>query len=197
MLRTGLTFDPVEHKYFLDGLPIPGVTEIIEQQLCPVYEKDSDIMKRAAAFGTAVHSACEFYDKRTLDHASLAPAIIPYLNGWIKFRAERPGEIICNESLVCSYKYRYGGKLDRIIDFGKGPELVDLKTSTAFSSAVGPQTAAYAQAAEEHLGIKCKRRLCIKLHENGYGLGLLTDRNDLSIFISALSCKNWRGKHGK
>lgn len=192
-----LTFDPTLHKYYLDGAEIPGVTSVIEQQLCPIYQKDSDLMKRAAAFGTAVHLACEYYDKGTLDMDTLDSALLPHLNGWIKFRSEHPGKILFNETKICSYKYRFGGTLDRVIDFGKGPELTDIKTSTTISPAVGPQTASYAMAAKECLGITIKKRLCIQLTEDGYKIKTLTDPSDQQSFIAALSCYNWRIKHGK
>ena len=192
-----LTFDEATHSYFLDGLLIPGVTSVIGSILSPVYNKDSDLMQRAAAFGKAVHRACELDDRGTLDMETIDPALLPYLEGWRKFRREHPAELLYNEARACSYKFRFGATIDRIMDFGNGPELPDIKTSTTIGPEVGIQTAAYAIAAQEYLGIKIKKRLCVQLTENDYRLYPLTDPSDRQIFIAALSCYNWKEKNKK
>ena len=192
-----LTFDEATHSYFLDGRPVPGVTSVIREILAPLFRVDSDLMRRAAEFGTAVHRACELDDKRTLDMATLDPALVPWLEGWRAFTREHDGSFIHSETKICSYKFRFAGTLDRIVHTFRGPVLLDIKTSTTIGPEVGVQTAAYAMAAQEYLGIKIKSRLCVQLTEGGYKLHKLTDPSDQQTFIAALSCWNWRKKHGK
>lgn len=190
-----LTFDEASHSYALDGRPVPGVTSVIGSILSPVYNKANDLMRRAAAFGSAVHRACELDDRGTLDMETLDPALLPYLEGWRKFSQDNGGEILHSETKICSYKFRFAGTLDRVLF--DGPTLLDIKTSTTIGPEVGVQTAAYAIAAQESLGIKIKRRLCVQLTPYGYKLYQLTDPSDQQIFIAALSCYNWKEKHGK
>jgi hypothetical protein len=194
-----LTFDEATHSYALDGRPVPGVTSVIREILAPLFRVDSDLMRRAAEFGKAVHRACELDDKKTLDMETLDPALVPWLEGWRKFRAEHPETMWHSETKICSYKFRFAGTLDRIsINPGSDqPTLLDIKTSTTIGPEVGIQTAAYKMAAEEYLGIKIKSRLCVQLTEGGYRLHKLNDPADQQTFIAALSCWNWRKKNGK
>jgi hypothetical protein len=195
--RPVLTYDDAAHAYYLDGQRIPGVTGIIRQQLSPLHNGQSDLMQRAANFGKAVHLATELWDKGTLDMATLDPELVPYLEGWRQFRTEHPGEILANEQPICSYKYRFGGTMDRIICAPVGPCLYDIKTGTTLDAGTGPQTAGYSLAAWEYLGIKIKNRWCIQLTADGYKLHQLKDPADLPAFLSALNCFNWRNAHGK
>jgi len=197
MTRPELTYDPDSHSYFLGGQPIPGVTSVIRQQLAPLPPVNPELMQRAALFGSAVHSACELFDKATLDFSTLDDAVVPYVEGWRLFCKDIGWTVIHNEDIICSYKYRFAGTLDRIMGTDKGLALVDIKTGTTLSPAVGPQTAAYVIAAEEYLDVPTiKRRFCVQLMPNAYKLHQLKESMDSYTFIAALNNYNWRLKHG-
>lgn len=188
-----LTFDQVSHTYKLDGRPIPGVTSIL-QPLTDFSFVNGGVLAAAQQFGTAVHLACELWDKRTLDEDALDPALVPYLEGWKLFSKEHEVSWRRVEARVYSEQHWYAGTLDRegLVD-GK-PAVVDIKSGSALYPATGPQLAAYKNAVP---GISplCKR-FAVRLKEDGkYVLKEYTDRDDWPLFLSLLTLRNWCAKH--
>ena len=110
-----LTFDPGPHKYFWNGVPVPSVTEILSP-LTDLSFVDADVLRRAQAFGTAVHYACELHDTGRLDEEALDPELAPYLAGWRKFCSEHACTWDLIEQRVYHPTLRYAGTLH---DVGK------------------------------------------------------------------------------
>ncbi|MHB8569655.1 MAG: hypothetical protein ACYC97_05585 [Metallibacterium sp.] len=70
MPESEFTFDKKNHIYYLGGVKIPSVSEIISP--FSDYSKiPQDKLKIACNYGTAVHSTIEFYLKGTLDEDNL------------------------------------------------------------------------------------------------------------------------------
>ena len=64
------TFDEALHRYTLDGVVLPSVTQIMK----PLYDFSAvnpDILRRAGEFGTAVHKTVELYLNDDLDEDAL------------------------------------------------------------------------------------------------------------------------------
>lgn len=185
------TFDPIEHKYFVDGVELPSVTTILKP-LQDFSMVPRDVLKRAAEFGTNVHKACELYDKGTLDESNLDADLAPYLNGWKLFlyATRFAPEII--ERRVYSKRYKYAGTLDRAGSFPgkKYLDEIDIKTGV-FSPAVGPQTAAYEKALLEMDEIKIKRRFVVLLRPNTFKMLQLSKKNNFNTFLSCLDIYNF------
>jgi len=103
-----------DHRYVNEvGREYPGVTSVIRTAGLMGWMPDDDwYLDR----GHAVHSACELWDKGTLDEDALDPQIRPYLDAWRAYRrdtgyhAENVEEI---EQLVCNPVVGYCGKIDR------------------------------------------------------------------------------------
>lgn len=186
-------FDPELHEYHVDGVKFPNVTGILSP-LSDFSMVPPDVLARAAQFGKHVHTACELYDNGNLDREALDPALDEYLAGWIKFQTLCPVEIILNESLVYSLKYRYAGTLDRNAIYQKKLCMFDIKTGIP-TPAVGPQTAAYAKAHKEMTGEKIKRRFTVLLRPNDFKLVEHADKNDFNIFLSCLNLHNFINNH--
>lgn len=187
-----LTFDEESHSYAYDGAIVPSVTQVL--QGINNYSFNSDVTARAAAFGTAVHKACELYDTDNLDMASLDEALRPYLNGWIKFRGDTGFVPTWIELRVYSKKYRYAGTLDRIGTMKKKNILLDIKTGVP-TKTIGLQLAGYEIAAVECTQEKGLKRYACFLSDTGYKLQEYTDHNDHAVFLSFLNCYNWRKKN--
>lgn len=117
-----LEFFEDSHTYKLDGRAVPSVTQAI-QAILPMRPMDDYYLQR----GTAVHRACELYDRGTLDEASVDPEIAPRLEAWKKFRSDFGGEIAMNERRLASKKYQFAGTVDRVFAKGGKLILVDLK----------------------------------------------------------------------
>ena len=59
-----LTFEEKQHQYWLDGMQIPSVSEIMKPLSAAQYQEvDQEVLNKAAHRGTAVHTAIETYVK--------------------------------------------------------------------------------------------------------------------------------------
>ncbi len=188
------------HSYTKDGIPVPGVTKVIrEAGLVDFSMIPADIMERAQKYGTATHLACELYDRGTLDDKLLDPLLRGSLNAWIKFRKDTGFVPLGIEEKVYSAKYGYAGTLDRRGMLHDIHSLIDLKSGADFGKATGPQTAAYENAVNEKLPFKqrIKKRYSVLLKENGlYKIEPYEGKSDFSVFLAALTLRNWRMRNG-
>lgn len=189
-----LEFDEELHEYKLDGVVLPSVTTLMR----PLYDFSSvseDVMKRAGAFGTAVHMACEMHDQDDLDEATLDPAIVPYLDGWKQFLRLSGAKPVLIETRYAS-KMHFAGTIDRLCEIDGKLILVDIKTSATLSSAVGVQLAAYKHLLIEH-GNGVDERAAVQLRADGtYKYKIYNDQHDWPCFVSLLTIHNWRQKNG-
>ena len=80
-----IEFRESDHSYWFDGIRVPGVSEIIEGAGLTDPNAQKYYTKFHADRGTAVHKACELYDKGILDEDSLDPEVVGYLEAYKKF----------------------------------------------------------------------------------------------------------------
>jgi hypothetical protein len=137
-----LTFDPQTHEYKHCGRLLPSVTQIIGHYLNPYAGVSSDVLRQAAAFGTAVHSMCAMYLQSTLDVDALDPQLDPYLTGFIKFVRDFDlhEDALIIEQPMFNNRMKFAGTPDIVIQDGA---IFDIKTR-AYSKKTDPlQLAAY------------------------------------------------------
>lgn len=201
-MNESLRFDSAEHRYFdPNGNELPSVTRILNEEGFYDYSKiPQEILQRAAKFGQAVHRATELWDKGTLDMNSLNPALVPYLNGWIKFKEDYKLEVIGNELKLWSKKYRYAGTLDRTGVCGLGKFAgklaeIDIKSGLILPG-VRLQTAGYQVLHNENFKDKIRVRICVKLIPDGYIVEPLENREDLDYWLNVLSTFNIKKMFG-
>jgi len=197
-----LRLDEATHTYYVDGLPVPGVTRVIEP-LADFDKVPREVLDRAAKRGTAVHLATQLDDEDDLDEDSLDPVLIPYLEAWRKFRREQDVQIEGVENRVYHQRHRYAGTYDRIGRILKQSDelaVIDIKAVAKLFPHIGVQTAAY-QAALNSARKKADhvtRRYAVQLKPDGtYRLEEYSDEADLSVFLGLLQVHNWRQRHGK
>lgn len=190
-----LTFDQESHTYRWNGAVVPSVTQIL-RPLMDLDAVDPDVLRRASAFGTAVHLACELDDKGTLDESALDPALAPYLAGWRQFSKDYGCRWEALESRVYHSTLRYAGTLDRRGTVGGHQAYVDIKSGTSLYHSVGPQLAAYAAA---DCGIPgARRRYAVRLDPRlpaGYELQEYTDPRDWPVFASLITLRGFCQQH--
>jgi len=190
-----LTFDPVEHVYTVGTQRVPSVT----QTLAPLVDYSQvppAVLKRAQELGTAVHLMTELYDRDDLDTDNLSQELLPYLTAWMRFRAETGFVPELIEQRFHHPALRFAGTLDRTGIIGGRRAVLDIKKMLRLEPVVGVQLAAY-------------KELCIKngVHvEDRYGLGLradgtyrlvpFKDTQDWPVFLSLLTLRNFKEKHG-
>jgi len=189
------SFDPVNHIYRLGSDIIPSVTQILSAEgLVDYIGVPAESMESARLFGTAVHKACELWDKGILDDTVLSTPLIPYLAGWKKFVADfKP---IVNqewiEKPICSYRHQFGTTSDRVWSINNKLTVVEIKSTATMQKAVGIQLAGQTIAVEENLG-RVKQRWAVQLKGDGtYQLYTYDDRADKTVFVSALNVYRWK-----
>lgn len=190
-----LVFIEESHEYFLDGKRLPSVTEVIGM-LSDFSFVPADIMERASAFGSAVHKAVELYELDDLDESALSTGLVPYLNGYKRFKDETGFEAHFTEERVYSFAYGYAGTLDLAGYMNDLFCIIDIKTVTVLHSVIGLQTAAYLHAFNEMNRYNYGYRYALQLKKNAYKLQDYSDQNDFTYFTAALNLNNWRVNNG-
>lgn len=162
-----IQFDESKHEYTLDGVRIPGVTEILSPITADGYSKiNPAVLERAAMKGTLVHEWCEMFDYGCAEDF-MPSEVVPYCQAYADFiRDYRPAwEKI--EDIVYSDYYGYAGRLDRFGRIDGELSVVDIKTIASPSMkthiSVCCQTAAYAYA----IGLSDAKRYALYLKPDG------------------------------
>lgn len=130
----GLHFDPVAHRYTLDGRELPSVTRILK--LAGVIKTGAWFTDAARDRGTAFHRASELLDSGSDVHLTplLADRVVAgRLEAYQKFLREQAVDVLAIEQIVACQTYHYAGCLDRRIRFRRTGEtwLLDFKPNPA------------------------------------------------------------------
>ena len=199
-----VTLDELTHVYTdRGGLHPPSVTQIIS--CVPPFmgrfdRVDPELLERKRQIGTMVHRATHYYDENTLDWQTVDPVLVPYLEAWKQFRAEKHFTPLLMETCVYHAAYGYAGTLDRVgtadTRAGESLALIDIKCGDG--SMAGPQLAAYLEAWRDmihagalpmmarHAGAHVSR-WSVQLRDNGtYDITTHESRRDWNFFKAAL-----------
>ena len=188
-----LTFNEDEHKYYWNGVTVPGVTNL----LAPLNNFGAvprDVLAAACFRGTAVHSCCELDDIGELDESTVDAEWLPYLDAWRLFRFEHVAEWELIESRVYHKTLGYAGTPDRFGTVSGLTTVVDIKTSVVVYPSVGPQLSAYLNALKTMMPDIVKvERMTVQLGANGkYKITKhKNDAADWSVFLSFLTIYNY------
>lgn len=123
-----LEFFEEEHKYLLDGEPLPSVTEILSPLQADSFAAiNPQILKAAADRGTAVHEITQAMDY-DLDYEELiSPELAPYADAYEDFLMDHECEWEGVEMPV-HYFDQYAGTIDRFGYVDGAPAVLDIKT---------------------------------------------------------------------
>lgn len=206
---SGLEFEPLSHSYYVDGVKVPSVTEVIKP-LEAYYRMSETMLRPYADRGTAVHALTEVYDAGDLEGASKAaqqrwasrvdPKLAGYLKAWVDFRSDFRFEPVAVEHRVYHSAHQYAGTIDRA-GFVRGrASIVDIKTSAKLGPAIGVQLAGYLEAwnrecEPEHMA---ESRYAVQLMGDGtYRVVEYADPADWQVFLGCLALHHWQEKHRK
>lgn len=202
-----LKFYDEGHRYELDGIELPSVSEISRFASREVYGNDISkyVLDKACERGTAVHKATEELDKT--GKCEISPEYVEYLNAYIKFRKDfNIKKYAYIEKPLADEETGYAGTLDRVYvideDFVKAVKkhcktdisncigkyaIIDLKTSNTVKKQLAQiQLPAYSNLLCSALS-NCADFLGI-LHLKKDGKYKLTPyENDLSLFNACLT----------
>jgi len=120
-----LELDEATHRYTLDGRKLIGVTQALSI-LDDRWKVDPFYLQR----GQFIHKATELYDRDELDESTIDERIRPYLDAYIRFKADTgfvpdPNGI---ELLLHHPSYFYAGALDRYGFLNNNLVIIDLKS---------------------------------------------------------------------
>lgn len=195
MDRPEITFDEALHEYRINGAKVPSVTEVLKPIVTAGGSDDTRDFKRQ--IGKALDAAITLNESDDLDVESLDPAVLPFFEAWLKFKAETGFRVLLNQVVVYSRKLRFAGTLDmlgtRIPGAVKPVELIDTKCVWTMDAATAIQTAGYAIAAAESHGIKVEKRGGVQLLRDGtYRYFPYSNPNDEHVFRSLLNINAWK-----
>ena len=189
-----------EHKYTVDGVELPAVSEITRFISREVYGEISQwTLENAASRGTKVHKATEAIDK--YGECECDEELAPYIEAYVKFRKEHKVEwekiewmADCNE--------RFAGTLDRFGTVDGVQTIVDIKTSSSLQKALySAQLNLYYMIAQAN-GLKPEKLAILHLKKDStYRLVDITVdssvANALLVLHEALKKKPRKGKETK
>ncbi len=213
-----LKFYDEGHRYELDGIEMPSVSEISRFASREVYNNDISkyTLDKACERGTEIHKATEQIDLE--GKCDISSQYAEYINAYIKFRKDfKIKKYKFVEKSFASEVYSYAGTLDRVYEIDddfisavkkhckadisncKGMlAIIDLKSSSAVQKVLAQiQLPAYAQLLEENL-VENKVGFLAILHLKKDGKYKLTQYADNpELFMACLSLNNAFKKKNK
>lgn len=187
-----LTFDEGTHTYRLDGVVVPSVTQVLQRFVVDAtwYTEVSRLR------GTMVHRALELYDTGRMPSNPGIGELQPYLDAWIRFKAEADFQTEESEVRLASTRFRFAGTLDKVGLFrptgekGRCEAILDIKTGEP-ERWWGLQLAAYQQLDYERTG-RWRRRFDLVLREDST-FNLIEQRGteDRGVFLACLTVYHW------
>jgi hypothetical protein len=207
IVTPGLAFDPIEHRYSLDGHEFPGVTRIIRS--AGLMGDTSHYTPESRERGSETHKAIHFHNEGDLDPATLDPRVQPYFEAYLRFEAESRKSSFAAELVMAHPALGYAGTVDDLAWLLGGGNLcqIDYKTG-ALQPWHWIQLAAYAELVRvnaRHLGL-AERELpgdmavCCLAADGRYHLKPESARpfgrrEAWGFFVSALNSWNFRKEH--
>lgn len=187
-----LEFEASTHTYRVDGVIVPGVTSVLKTAGIIDYSMiPQDVLRTAAARGTAVHLALQFLDEGTLDRDSISEDLVGYISAYERFCADSGFTCAQIEQRVYHPGCQYAGTLDRTGVIGGGLAVLDFKTGLVLPGHA-LQLAAYTYALPMPRRF---RRLALKLNGDGtyrvHEFPPFEFQRDVDLFLSALACHQW------
>lgn len=155
-------FDEATHTYYLDGVKIPSVTQILK----PLYDFSAvhpDVLRRAGEFGTACHKAIELYLKDDLDEDCLDKSLEGPLLAFKAWQMDTGWEFLDGSEIIEQIGYHSRLKYAGTPDISTQRAVIDLKSRPANLLTDSLQLAAY-----DHMtGNGRRERYVLELKQDG------------------------------
>ena len=186
MSGAGLVFDADTHTYWMHGHQLPGVTDILKaQRIVSVEGIPPARLEMARQRGKAVHYAIRLIHEGSLDPATVAPALDPFLFAYEQFR-ESTGFMPDRFEEPLAHPLGFAGTPDAAGPVMGVPAVVDFKVVATLDLAYGVQLAAYRILLGANL-YEVRKRYLVQLKDDGtFHLEECRDPGDEAEFRSAL-----------
>lgn len=161
-----LLFEEKRHIYTLNGQIFPSVTTVMKPLDNALYKGiDEEVMRTAAARGTAIHNAAENFALYGAE--DIEPEFQGYFDAFLKWWSDYNPEPLATESRLYHKYLMYSGTADLPCIISGKRTLVDYKTSAVVNKMLtGVQLEAYAKAFESH-GFKFDEKAILHLKNDG------------------------------
>lgn len=181
-------------------MQVPRVTEIL-RAFSSYDQVPTNVLEKAAARGTTVHSICAGIAKGNwIPDGMIGEDLLGYVDSFRKWADAQVDKFIVIEKRYIDTELKYSGQLDFVILCSKGDlYLVDLKTSSRPQKTYPIQMAAYDRLLKNHK-ITVKGAMLVYLDKQGEfpEIHLLEDMSDeLRVFLCALDCWHYFNKGKK
>lgn len=200
-----LELDIDSHRYTLDGVTIPGCTQVLTAMgATPGFNFLSpEDLEFYRSRGHAVHSAVEYSIKGTLDRRTIVEEVKPYLEGWQRAVEDLKIEVleIAGEPFVerplSHPAFRYGVKPDVVARIPGKSGTIEIKATSAHCPATGLQLAAQLLAVRNVMPGIGTMRMGLRLLPEApyYDFRFYTERSDEATWLGMLSTYNWLTSH--
>jgi hypothetical protein len=120
------TFDEDSHTYWLNGLRLPSVTQVIDS--LGLVSGKQFYGPEDAQRGQAVHAITQLIDENDLDESSIDPALAGYAASYDRFRRETDWLPYLNECRLFSRQWKFAGTIDRYGVLNGKTVLLDIKS---------------------------------------------------------------------
>lgn len=198
-----LELEPESHRYTLDGVTIPGCTQILAAMGATpgfLWLSPADL-EFYRSRGHAIHRGIELAIKGELDKRTISDEINPYLVGWDRFCEDHEVDVsdfdfsdeVFVEKPLYHKVYRYGVTPDVVAYVDKKFSVIELKATSAHAPATGLQLAAQVLAVRQTHKHPEIQRIGLRLlpKEPYYDMKFYTERSDEAVFLSLLNAYNW------
>lgn len=191
-----IEFQEEGHSYTIDGKPAVSVTQVMDGYVTGYDGVPQQILQDAAHFGRSIDLACQFIAEDDLDESTLTPLMVPRINAFKQFLADKKVEIEAHQTRVGDKALMVAGTLDFVVRFNRQRWVIDTKATSAVMPSWGIQTSAYAKYYEANTGEKVHKRGALWLRADGsYRLVPHDDAGDYNVFLSCLNIYRWRQRH--
>ncbi|MBQ6679499.1 MAG: hypothetical protein IJM76_05695 [Lachnospiraceae bacterium] len=184
-----LSFDEKSHIYFLNGVQIPSVTQIIKPVSDSTYGAVSPlVLERASVRGTAVHKAIENYLKYGI--VTVPDEFSGYTAAFLAWMDKRNPDVEASELRFYHKLMRYAGTVDLIAVINGKRTLVDFKTSsTVIEKTHRLQLEGYTMGLKS-FGIEIEDKLNLYLKNDGTYNEVFYDAVDREAWVVFGGCKS-------
>ncbi len=181
-----IVFNEEEHRYFIDGIEVPSVTQILKIIQKP-YGTEYDMQR-----GRAVHRAIELYEKGILDETTLSPEVEKYLEQYLQFKKDaKIKKFKAVEKKVGSKELMYAGTIDALTE----DTIYDWKCSKEMSPLAPLQLVAYDFCISKGNGFL--NHVVVLLQPDGYKIRRLNPTLDLlQVWFNIVHVYHWCRKEG-
>jgi hypothetical protein len=190
-----VAFEPGPHRYTVNGLVKPSVTQVIDG----AGYRDTRFMQDRTVRGRVVHEATLHHEDGILDFDALAPEHRGYAESYAAwFDTTRPTALL-REQVVYDQVLDVTGTLDRLFLCADGwLEVMDFKAGVPQPWHT-VQTAGYDRLifAGDFADLP-RRRSSLILRPDGKPAKRIpheTDHDDTAAFLNAVGCHHWRDRY--